>query len=61
MPALIQTFIDALGRLENARDVEAVAGLFAEHAKISNPVVLYEEGSQRRRRPSGRSIATPSM
>ena len=44
MPDLTQTFIDALLRLENHRDVEAIAGLFSADAEIANPLVQYEDG-----------------
>ena len=33
------TFIDALHRLEQSRDVDTIAGLFADSAGISNPLV----------------------
>jgi ketosteroid isomerase-like protein len=44
MPDLSKTFIDALGRLESARDVEAIARLFADNAEVSNPLVTYQDG-----------------
>jgi ketosteroid isomerase-like protein len=44
MPDLTQTFIDALHRLETARDVDAIAGLFAADAEVANPLVQYESG-----------------
>ena len=33
------TYIDALHRLEQSRDVDTIAGLFADSAGISNPLV----------------------
>ena len=44
MPDLTQNFIDALHRLETARDVDAIAGLFAADAEVANPLVQYESG-----------------
>ncbi|MCK8778763.1 nuclear transport factor 2 family protein [Rhizobium sp. NTR19] len=44
MPDLSKTFIDALGRLETARDVETIASLFADNAEVSNPLVTYQDG-----------------
>jgi SnoaL-like polyketide cyclase. len=44
MPDLSKTFIDALGRLETNRDVEAIASLFADNAEVSNPLVTYQDG-----------------
>jgi ketosteroid isomerase-like protein len=41
-----QTFVDALHRLEEARDVEAIASLYAEGADISNPVTRHEHAGQ---------------
>jgi len=37
-----QTFIDALHKLEDAKDVEPIASLYAEDADISNPVTRHE-------------------
>ena len=36
------TFIDALHRLEQSRDADTIAGLFADNAEISNPLVAQE-------------------
>ena len=44
MPALTQTFIDALHRLESDRDVEAIAALFSDNAEVTNPLVQYQDG-----------------
>ncbi|TCM58799.1 ketosteroid isomerase-like protein [Rhizobium sp. PP-F2F-G48] len=44
MTALAETFISALRRLESERDADTIAGLFAEDASISNPLVSYEAG-----------------
>ncbi len=33
------TFIDALHKLEQSRDVDTISGLFADSAEISNPMV----------------------
>ena len=46
MPALTQTFIDALHRLESERDVDTIANLFADNAEVSNPLVQYADGGQ---------------
>ncbi len=46
MPAIAQTFIDALARLEAERDVETIASLFAEDAEISNPLVQHRDGGR---------------
>ncbi len=44
MTEITQSFIDALGRLETGRDVDAIANLFAAGAEIANPLVQYEDG-----------------
>ncbi|MCD7111678.1 nuclear transport factor 2 family protein [Rhizobium sp. DKSPLA3] len=44
MTALADTFIAALHRLESDRDTDTIAGLFAEDASLSSPLVSYEEG-----------------
>lgn len=42
-----QIFIDALHRLEEQRDLDTIAGLYAENADVSNPVVPHEhQGKQ---------------
>ena len=35
-------FIEALHRLEQSRDVKAIASLFADDAEISNPLVAQD-------------------
>jgi hypothetical protein len=37
----VQQFIDALGKLEADGDVDAIAGLFADGADISNPLTAH--------------------
>lgn len=37
-----RTFIDALHRLEGERDLDTIAGLYAEDANIANPVVAHK-------------------
>jgi ketosteroid isomerase-like protein len=44
MPDLTQNFIAALGRLEEERDVDTIAGLFADDAEVANPMVHHESG-----------------
>ncbi len=44
MTALADTFIAALHRLESDRDTDTIAGLFAEDASLSSPLVSYEDG-----------------
>lgn len=47
MAAPAQTFIDALHRLEDDRDVGPIAELFADGADVSNPLVKHDgEGQQ---------------
>ena len=41
MPRRADTFIQALYRLEDDRDVEPIAGLFADGADVSNPLVKH--------------------
>ncbi|PYE44799.1 SnoaL-like protein [Rhizobium sp. PP-F2F-G20b] len=44
MPALTDTFISALHRLESDRDTDTIASLFADDASLSNPLVSYDDG-----------------
>ncbi|NHT78529.1 nuclear transport factor 2 family protein [Rhizobiaceae bacterium CRRU44] len=44
MPALADTFISALHRLESDRDTDTIASLFADDASLSNPLVSYDDG-----------------
>ncbi|TCQ09903.1 SnoaL-like protein [Rhizobium sp. PP-F2F-G36] len=44
MPALADTFISALSRLESDRDTDTIASLFTDDASLSNPLVSYDDG-----------------
>ena len=42
MTQLTEAFIDALHRLENSGNVDAIASLFSDDAELSNPLVKHD-------------------